>query len=631
MNFWIKLLGFIFFTTVMSLELKSQEREVNVDLLVIGGGASGTTAGIQAARMGVETLIIEETQWLGGMLTAAGVSAIDGNHFLPSGLWGEFRGKLYEYYGGAQALATGWVSHTLFEPSIGDRVLKELAKEEGLDVWFDAGWEHIGKKEGYWLVDVLHKGKRKKVNAKLLIDATELGDVLAAVGVDYRIGMNSREETGEVFASKVANDIIQDMTYVVVLKDFGQGKDMTIKKPKGYDPNEFHCAIDVSDPAGDGTPDYSVEKMITYGKLPNDKYMINWPKCGNDIYLNMIEMSKSERAKALEKAKQHTLRFVYYLQTELGYSNLGIARDEFPTKDGFPMIPYHRESRLMKGMAFLTVDHMANPYDQEKSYYRTGIAVGDYPIDHHHDKNIEAPKIDFINIKIPAYNVPIGSLIPEKVDGLVVAEKSISVSNIVNGATRLQPVVLGIGQAAGALAATALKNGIQPREVDIREVQQKLLDYGAYLMPFKDVHPEDVFFESVQRIGATGILKGFGVPYKWANETWFYPNRVLSEYELVEGLKSYYEINRELIHPSGKDLTLGFIAEVLKSIDPDVTFDAVLEKWRSFGLGGQEGPGAVIDRAATAMLIDSLLDPFALGIDFNGHFEKPLGKVITLK
>ncbi|MCD7916444.1 MAG: FAD-dependent oxidoreductase [Tannerellaceae bacterium] len=59
-----------------------------VDVLIIGGGASGTTAGIQSARLGARTLIIEEHTWLGGMLTAAGVSAIDGNHKLPAGLWG---------------------------------------------------------------------------------------------------------------------------------------------------------------------------------------------------------------------------------------------------------------------------------------------------------------------------------------------------------------------------------------------------------------------------------------------------------------------------------------------------------------------------------------------------------------
>ena len=65
-----------------------------VDVLVIGGGASGTTAGVKSARFGANTMIVEEFDWLGGMLTSAGVSAIDGNNKLPGGLWCEFRDSL---------------------------------------------------------------------------------------------------------------------------------------------------------------------------------------------------------------------------------------------------------------------------------------------------------------------------------------------------------------------------------------------------------------------------------------------------------------------------------------------------------------------------------------------------------
>ena len=96
-------------------------------VLVIGGGASGVSAGVTSARMGVETMIVEETGWLGGMLTAAGVSAIDGNHRLPSGFWGEFRDSLVSHYGSSEALKTGWVSNVLFEPSVGNSILQRIA------------------------------------------------------------------------------------------------------------------------------------------------------------------------------------------------------------------------------------------------------------------------------------------------------------------------------------------------------------------------------------------------------------------------------------------------------------------------------------------------------------------------
>ena len=87
----------------------ASKETVSVDVLIIGGGASGTMASVQAARMGRSVLIAEETPWLGGMLTAAGVSAIDGNYKLKSGLWHEFRKNLYTHYGGADSVKTGWV------------------------------------------------------------------------------------------------------------------------------------------------------------------------------------------------------------------------------------------------------------------------------------------------------------------------------------------------------------------------------------------------------------------------------------------------------------------------------------------------------------------------------------------
>ena len=103
-----------------------QETEV----LVIGGTASGICAGLQSSRLGVKTIIAESTPWLGGMLTAAGVSAFDGNHNMPAGIFGEFRTRLYQHYGGSNKVSTGWVSNTLFEPHIGDSIFKAMAKNE---------------------------------------------------------------------------------------------------------------------------------------------------------------------------------------------------------------------------------------------------------------------------------------------------------------------------------------------------------------------------------------------------------------------------------------------------------------------------------------------------------------------
>jgi hypothetical protein len=593
-------------------------------LLIIGGGASGTSAGIQASRMGVKTVILEETPWLGGMITAAGVSAIDGNHHIPSGIWGEFREKLYTYYGGPSAVGTGWVSNTLFEPSVGNKIFQDWVKQEqNLKVHFEVQWQNAVFESESWTVSYLEKGKKKTIKAKMLIDATELGDVMASLGYKYFVGMDSQERFGEKFAPSKENDIVQDLTYVVVLKDYGVGNNKTIPKPKGYDPEIFACACNHADPISFDSPQNDCQKMLNYGKLPNGKYMINWPNCGNDLYMNIIEKSQKDRNTALEEAKLHSLRFIYYIQNELGYKHLGLADDEFPTKDQLPFIPYHRESRRVVGETMFSLPYVLDPYGQEKAFFRTGIAVGDYTIDHHHKMNPSAPEIDFIKIRVPSYNIPVGSLIPKGSTHFIVAEKSIGVSNIVNGASRLQPVVLGIGQAAGALAGTAILNEQNLQEVQIRQVQQNLLKKNAYLMPFKDIDANHPHFFSIQKIGATGILKGFGVPYKWANQTWFYPEREISEFELVDGLRPLYSQYAQYWDASGERVTLGRFLEIMRVVRPELIENDIKLIWKNQGLAGTPTATTFLDRLSVAVLLDSILDPFSVPIDFNGMPVKP--------
>ena len=89
--------------------------------------------------------------------------------------------------------------------------------------------------------------------------------------------------------------------------------------------------------------------MLDYARLPNGKYLLNWPNHGNDTYLNVVELDDPAREQALEAAKARTLRFVYFIQAELGFKNLGLADDEFPTEDRLPFIPYHREGRRLRG------------------------------------------------------------------------------------------------------------------------------------------------------------------------------------------------------------------------------------------------------------------------------------------
>ena len=592
---------------------------VRTDVLVVGGGASGICAAVQAARMGVETVVLEETSWVGGMLTSAGVSCIDGNYRLRSGIFGEFADSLASRYGGWESLKTGWVSHINFEPHVGQEVLTNIADGCGelLDVCRQVAVTDISGREGRWKVKAVdEKGNIRIFRSRILIDATELGDVAKACGVAYRIGMESREQTGESIAPEKANDVIQDLTYVAVLKDYGPDADMTVSRPDGYDPSVFaNCAVNPRSTVSEtGQTIWPPQQMITYGALPGGKYMINWPIYGNDCYVNVIDMDRESREAAFAEAKDFTLGFVYFIQTELGMKHLGLADDEFPTADGMPFFPYHRESRRIAGEAFFTVDAAARPYDYHKKYYRTGVAVGDYAVDHHHFRHPrwrELPDLHFY--PIPSYSVPAGVMIPADTEGLIVAEKSISVSNLVNGTTRLQPVVMQIGQAAGALAALAVKEGKNIKSVRVRSLQKALLDSGCYIMPYLDLPEDHIHFKAVQRIGATGILRGEGRNAGWSNQTWMRTGDVLAAEDIYVG--DYY--GETEVFGTGV-VSVGCLVEAVASLGGDIPSD-VGKWWRQAGLEDYD-PSRPVTRLEAAVIIDAALDPFGrFEVDYDGE------------
>lgn len=595
------------------------------DIVVVGGGASGTTAGIQAARMGVSVVVIEETKWLGGMLTSAGVSAVDGNFNLPAGLWGEFKKALGAHYGNDSLLKTGWVSNVLFEPSVGNKILNDfVAKEKNLSVLFETSVIRIKREKDQWRIEVKNKDGVKTIISKILIDATELGDVAKMCGVGYTIGMDSKETTGESIAPDVANDIIQDLTYVAILKDYG--KDMTIARPEGYELARFACCCANSLCTDPKEPHrlWPKDNMLTYGKLPNGKYMINWPIEGNDFYLNIIEMSPEQRDTALKAAKNFTMCFLYFMQKELGFNTLYLADDEFPTSDKLPFIPYHRESRRINGLVRFGLNHITNPYDQKEKLYRTCIAVGDYPVDHHHARYrgwSSLPDLHFY--PIPSYGLPLGTLIPEDVKGLIVAEKSISVTNLVNGTTRLQPVVLQIGQAAGALAALSVKEGKPIEAIEVRQVQDAILEANGYLLPYLDLPSEHPWFKSVQRIGSTGILKGVGKNVGWSNQTWFRTDTILLVSDLI-GLKDVYPSVGEFV---GNDsMTVENAIQIIDHIADSEGIE-ISESLRKETLANLFSTQPVslkraITRGEMAVLIDVFLDPFHnKPVDIKGIFK----------
>lgn len=532
----------------------TQNESLTYDIVIVGGGTSGTAAAIQAGRMGADVLLLQEQEWLGGMLTAAGVSATDGNHKLPSGIWGEFRDSLYARYGGPEALFTGWVSNTQFEPHIGAKIFQNIINElPNVDriVGFSLQSAQLelqenGKRRLQEITVSTNSGKNLSIQASVFIEATEYGDLLGVADVPYSHYMETADMTGELSAPSNKHPYVQDLTYVAIVEDYSPMNAPLVEKPDSYNPAEFDCMC--AELCSDSTQNpVSCDKMLDYGRLPNNKFMINWPNFGNDHYADILEKSSEEREQILQEAKETTLSWIYHLQTEGGYTHIGIAKDEFPTEDGLALIPYIRESRRVVGIDRLYEYDLSDPYAlEERPLYMSSIAVGDYPLDHHRKKNPVPKQIDFPSI--PSYSVPYGALIPEKVNGLIVAEKSVSVSNVANGTTRLQPVVLQIGQAAGAAAVLSVESGISAALLDVRSLQDVLLESGLILMPYMDATQDYWAFLPIQKVGLSGLMRGEGIPVAWANETRFYPERVVGKMDLFEMLSRSDQMSTEQIN-----------------------------------------------------------------------------------
>ena len=432
-----------------------------------------------------------------------------------------------------------------------------------------------------------------------MIDCTELGDVAKAAGVKYHIGMDDPSYTHESQAIG-PNDVVQDLTFCMTLKNFG--RDVTIERPEGYDETLYYncCTNPHNTTNTTGQTIWSPEQMLTYGLLPGGEYMINWPIYGNDFYVNMIDLDREGRAEAVRQAKLRSLGFLYFMQTELGYNYLGLSDDQYPTEDRMPLIPYHRESRRIEGEYLFTVTEASSPFDFEG--FRSGVAVGDYPVDHHHYANPDWPSYRISFPSIVPFTVPLGVMIPKDVNDLLVAEKSISVSNIVNGTTRLQPVTMELGQAAGALAALSLLYEKDLRGTGVRRVQKALLQSGARLQPYLDMEPSAAGFNVLQRIGSTGIMRGLGQTVGWSNEMRFRASDRLKWDDLF--LEEYYDIP---YNSSSAQVTGAELVELVESIAGHSIQSDLRER-------------TSVTRLQAAQLIDEVLNPFdAFEVGLDGH------------
>lgn len=465
---------------------------LKADVLVVGGGTGGTAAAVQAARRGAKTILVSEFPWLGGMLTSAGVSAPDGNELaaFQTGLWGAFLRELQQRQPGG--LDWGWVSFFTYDPRIGAEIFADWVKCLPNLQWISGQIAHDVLRERYRISGV--RFADFTVSAKITLDATELGDLLALADVGHRWGWEFQAEWGEPSAPAASNALterysVQAPTWVAIMQDFGKGAVAPeIPAPPVENLDRFIGAWD----------GYTPEQFLNYGRLPGGLLMINWPIRGNDYGegVDRLIASKASRQEFLQESLWHSQSFARFIQTQLG-PRYGLAQNIFPLStidnqqnssllSSFALHPYYRESRRLRGVQTIREQdilpivggRVAKLPINSEGICET-IAIGNYANDHHYtsgDIPLQPKSIRWGGRWTGTpFTIPYSALIPASTDGLLVCEKNISVSHIANGATRLQPTVMNIGQAAGMAAALCAESGCQPRELPVRVLQEALL------------------------------------------------------------------------------------------------------------------------------------------------------------
>jgi hypothetical protein len=234
------------------------------------------------------------------------------------------------------------------------------------------------------------------------------------------------------------------------------------------------------------------------GTYRGDISLINWPQ--NDYWLApLLDAPPAEQARHVARAKQLSLSLLYWMQTEAprpdggtGWKGLRLRADVVGTTDGLAKAPYIREARRLRAEFTVTERHIGTEArmaatgrsrdEVTAAPFADSVGVGAYRIDLHPTTGGK----NYLDLSSLPFQIPLGALLPRRVENLLAAAKNIGTTHLTNGAYRLHPVEWNLGEAAGALAAFCQARKAMPRQVRnnaklLAEFQQALRRQGFEL------------------------------------------------------------------------------------------------------------------------------------------------------
>jgi FAD-dependent oxidoreductase family protein len=513
-------------------------RELATEVLVVGGGLGGVAAALAVLRLGRRVVITEETDWLGGQLTSQAVPPDEHAWIESTGCTASYR-RLREniraYYrrnypllaevGADEQLNPGMgaVSRLCHEPKVAVAAIEEMLAPYRAGRQLEVLLRHRpleAESDGELVRAVTlldeESGERVVVGASYILDATELGELLPMADVEHVVGAESQDQTDEPHAVEgEPNSLDQQAISWCFALDCLPGENHTIEEPEeyrfwrsyrsGFWPGSQLGWEDV-DPVTlktrtrmilDGPTDRRsgddlwhfrrifYRKHYPEGFYPSDITLVNWPQI--DYWLGpLVGVSEAEKQANLRAAKQLSLSFLYWVQTEApridggrGYRGVRLREDVAETRDGLAKHPYVRESRRIKAEFTVLEQHVgveARGRLKGAESFHDSVGVGAYRIDLHPSTGGRS----YVDISSWPFQIPLGALIPVRVENLLPACKNLGVTHVTNGCYRLHPVEWNVGEAAGALAVYCEDKSLTPRGVrntpeHLREFQRVLV------------------------------------------------------------------------------------------------------------------------------------------------------------
>ena len=504
------------------------------DVCVYGGSASGCIAAIQVARMGKDVVLVSPLEHVGGMVTS-GLTATDMNkHNCIGGVTAEFYGRIYEYYenpavwrdqtraefmelsrkrtysGKNDARRIQWV----YESGVAEKIMADMLAESGVRIIKGARLEESSSavcKSGR-SINAIRLTNGNEVSARMFIDASYEGDLMAAAGVSYIVGREGRSEYGEEFAGiRIQHDEDPSLAGLSPYKDgqllplvdaapWGANGDadgrtqaycyrltltdnpsnmVPISRPAGYNPDYYEMRLAQIL----NSPDIQLKNIITFTPMPNRKTDTNHLDMFGGSYA-YPEGSYAERERIEQQHKDYALGLLWFLghdervpehlRTEM--LRWGLAADEFTDNGNMPHQIYVREARRMKGAYVMTEK---NVLKEGRTNAPCSIGLGSYPLDCHYVSTVvengTLHREGTMFQALAPYPIAYGSITPKAEEcGNLLVTVCLSASHVAYSSLRMEPQYMVLGQSAATAACLCIDAECNVQEVDYEILADRL-------------------------------------------------------------------------------------------------------------------------------------------------------------